>query len=478
MKRDKFFGNMAAMILAGTMVMGLGACGSEKEISGSEKEAAEAGTAEIAKKQILTLGGVSLEEDMLAAIVEFNKQSEKYTIEVRDYAPSIEWTEEGASDTYYDAVTRLYLDVMANKAPDMLVAKDVNLDVFAEKGIIADLSPFLEKSEAVGREDVFESVLNAHVKNDILCTIPAYFTVTTVVGRAAELGETPGWTLDEMLAYAGKYPDADIYSRINRSTLLHYSIRADMDSYVDFESGECYFDTTEFKEVLEFAASYSDAVDFTKSEAEVLANHEALLSMQTFGQPQDWQISEMKFAEPICAIGFPTSNSNGILADGGKGVCISANSPYQDGAWSFIEFLLSEEQQQKYVKEKLYIYDMQFPMRHSAFDAMMEAVMTPDYLCDEAGNILLDGETPMELPKASVSSGSGVYEIYAMSQEEADRLLSMIDHIDGLMAYDQQLLKIVFEEVAPYFEGKKTADEVMDIIQNRAQIYMKENRQQ
>lgn len=475
MKQGKFFVKVTRSLLIIAVAAIMTACGNHVADDGSVPASSEEREGQ-AEKQTLTLGCIALEATMQEAVVAFNKQSEDYTIEVKDYAPSIVWTDEGAWDSYLDAQTKLTLDVMAGRAPDMFVVKDVNLDVFAKKGVIENLNPYLEKSTVVSRESLFGSVLNAYTKNDILVAIPFHFTVTTPVGRKSELGEDCGWTLDEMIAYAEQYPDADIFSRMNWSTILQYCIMADIDSYVDYESGDCYFDTPEFKRVLEFAAGYRDVIDFTKSEDESLKNHEALLTVQTMGSPEAWQISEMKFQEPIHAIGFPTKQSNGILVDGGDGICISAHSAHQEAAWAFVEFMLSEEQQTDFFNRQGDYVAVQFPMRRSVYETMMEEAMTPNYLYDMEGNILVDEEGPMERPKVTVGYGSNVYEVYALTEEQVNGISKMIDSVDGLRGSDGQLMKIIFEEAAPYFDGKKNVDEVMDIIQNRALIYINENR--
>ena len=48
--------------------------------------------------------------------------------------------------------------------------------------------------------------------------------------------------------------------------------------------------------------------------------------------------------------------------------------------------------------------------------------------------------------------------------------------VSTLEAYNEQLMNIVTEEAAPYFEGQKSVDEVADIIQRRVKTYVNENR--
>jgi len=55
-------------------------------------------------------------------------------------------------------------------------------------------------------------------------------------------------------------------------------------------------------------------------------------------------------------------------------------------------------------------------------------------------------------------------------------LYDFICSINKPYSYDEDLMLIIEEEVAPYFEGQKSVQEVATIIQSRAQVYVNENR--
>ena len=46
--------------------------------------------------------------------------------------------------------------------------------------------------------------------------------------------------------------------------------------------------------------------------------------------------------------------------------------------------------------------------------------------------------------------------------------------IDSSVQYDNKIYEIVDEEAQSYFEGKQTAQEAADMMQNRIQIYISE----
>ena len=61
-----------------------------------------------------------------------------------------------------------------------------------------------------------------------------------------------GWTLDELIAYADAHEGAELFDGASKSSILYYCLTYNMDSFVDWSTGECKFDTPEFKSLLEF----------------------------------------------------------------------------------------------------------------------------------------------------------------------------------------------------------------------------------
>lgn len=428
--------------------------------------------AEVVQKETLTLGCMSISQSLQSAVVNFNKNSDKYRIEIKEYAASLDWSVENA---YEDARTQFFNDILTGNAPDMFMAGDIDLKMFAQKGLIEDLAPYLESSTVIKRGDFFASILDAYTVGGALCAIPRSFQVMTLMGRASELGEKSGWTMEEMMAYADQYPDAEIFPYTSKENALSTCLAFDFDSYVNWETGECYFDTPEFKLVLEFAARFPSQSELNydgPSEPVKLINHTALLSEVSFSDPQQWQVSERMFNEPVTAVGYPSSHSNGVLATGQDAVCISAYSANKEAAWAFIASLLVEESQ----SNGMFMWG--YPVNKAVYDREMKEAMEPDYMLDENGEPMLDenGE-PIEVSHSSYGWGNDFeIEIYSVKQREADATLELINSVSGIYYYDSNLMNIITEETAPYFAGQKSVDEVADIIQSRVRIYINESR--
>ena len=68
------------------------------------------------------------------------------------------------------------------------------------------------------------------------------------------------------------------------------------------------------------------------------------------------------------------------------------------------------------------------------------------------------------------------FDLYAVTQEEKDKITQTIDNIQGMVQWNMPGVEIIYEEAASYFAGDKTVDEVAEIIQSRVKIYVNENR--
>ena len=66
--------------------------------------------------------------------------------------------------------------------------------------------------------------------------------------------------------------------------------------------------------------------------------------------------------------------------------------------------------------------------------------------------------------------------IQPFSQKQVDELVNFICNVKKPSYYDENVMKIVDEEVAEFFNNAKSAQDVAGNIQNRVQLYVNENR--
>ena len=118
-----------------------------------------------------------------------------------------------------------------------------------------------------------------------------------------------------------------------------------------------------------------------------------------------------------------------------------------------------------------------FPMLKSAFEQQAEAAMQQDYVTDESGNQVLDANgNPIPVILYTVGFFSETVDVYAVTPEQYKAVCDLIDRTTSVFTFDENLMNILTEEAAAYFAGAKTLDETAAMIQNRASLYIAEQK--
>ena len=427
---------------------------------------------ELPQKETIVVATVGGEYSLRAAAVRFNRSSEKYHVTVKSYLD----TENMNENSYADAITKLNNDLTSSNCPDILDLSGLNLSQLAAKGIIEDLSGYLDKSSALNRSDFLENVLDAYTIDGKLMTIPAHFYLRTIVGKKSDLGDKEGWTLQEMVAYADAHPEAELFDGESRAYIMQTLLMFNEDSFVDWNTGECKFDTDEFKALLEFTKRFPEEIDWQEggdSEPTRIQKGEVLLCTAHFSDFDNIQMYPGMFGEEISCIGFPTVDGTGGHAmNTGDAYAITIKSEQKEGAWEFIESILCQGEDERYWNG--------FPTRKSELDKMLEEATKIDYILDENGNPMLDenGDKIVSEGHSSIGYEDGwSYTFHTATQEEADLVLDLMEKARPVEYSGQdEIMKIITEEAEAFYKGQKSVDEVANVIQSRIHIYVSENR--
>lgn len=418
---------------------------------------------EIPEREIITLGVMYISQDVNSAVINFNKSSDKYRIQVIDYAPDAY-----GEDSYSDALIQFNNALTSGKGPDIFDLSIIDMNMLAQKGVLEDLNPYLDATPEINRDDLFESVLNAYSVDGKLYSIPSSFYVDTVIGKTSDVGETMGWTLDELMALMESKPEGtEVFEYGSREYILQKCMMYNFDSFINWETGECNFNGEDFIKVLEFADRFDSQENYeydpdAPSAPSKIQDGTLMLMQATFSSVQEYQMQSAMFGEPITMIGFPTTKGTGSAFAGQNTYAMNAKSQNKEAAWEFLKYFISED-----FYEEGNVWG--FPTLISEYDRINEEYMTPEYYTDENGE-------QVEMSKGGWGYDDFYVELYAATQEEVDAVTELINQCDRTYSYDSQLIEIITEEAAPFFEGQKSAQEAADIIQSRVKMYVNENR--
>ena len=403
-------------------------------------------------------------------MVRFNRTHDDVRLEYLDYS------QYNTENDLSVGMTKFNTEVMAGNLPDIIPTRQIAYRQIASKGLLEDLYPYIDNDSELKREDFFPNLLSALEVNGGLYQIVSGFSVETLSGAASIVGDTPGWTYDEFNEALAKMPEGctPLEPYVTRDQVLSSLLYADMDSFVDWTSGKVNFESDSFKQLLEFVkqfpADYNwEEHDARESTQDLLRQGRQMLT-QTYLYGLDailW--NDVNFGGKSTYIGWPTSDGVGSIMRFDNGFAMSKSCSNKDAAWEFFRSMLTEDGQSN-------IYTI--PSNRNVFDKQLKDFMTPRYVKDADGNYKLDenGEKIQESRGGWVDETGEEHHIYAMTQEQADDIINVIETCTKVASYETSIFDIVNEQAQAYFADQRSLDEVAHLIQSKANIYVNEQR--
>lgn len=427
---------------------------------------------EVPQKTELTLACFWLDYDLRSQIVRFNKTNADYRIVVKDYA---EYSSDGDPNA---GLTKLNTEIISGNAPD-LIANDMTMPLrqYAAKGLLEDLWPYIDKDPVYSRDALMTQPLEATQTDGKLYQLPLSFGVTTAIGIGKIVGGYETWTLADVNDALGKLSEgATVFSpEYTQSQMLLYCVAMNAKNFIDWQNGTCDFDSDAFRALLEFIKPLPAEFDWQSSEEyesdfSRMKNGRQLLSPTTIAGYDDLYYTFAVLDGDVRFIGFPREDgSSGNAFAFGTTLSITTTCKDKDAAWAFIRTTLSEEAQKE---------AWRFPILKSVFDAKAKEAMTQEYLTDDDGKQVLDenGE-PIPISTGGMSYGNEpMIELYAVTQEQFDAVMALIDSTTSYIDFDQNVINIITEEAAGYFSGGKSVEEASKHIQSRVSLYIQEQK--
>lgn len=449
-------------------------------INSSYNESAKGTTAEfvtlnktkasdIKEKEIIKFACTYLNYDIKDQFLSFNKTNPNYRIEVKSY------------DAYEDPVEKMNMDITSGDLPDILdVSMGVSKEQMIKKGMLADLSSFMEKDSEIKKEDFIPSILKM-IEDDgdgKIYYLSPFFSIRGFVSGKKTMGTTTEWSVDDMIKMYEDMPKDHVFMALfmesmTKQLFIQNILVSQLEDYVDFSTGEVKFNSEEFIKLMEFSNNFPDEekIDYENQERMPTLVEKGKLLLNELGISSIAEIGIYtklyKKQGGYTVLGYPAKEKSDRLSASftGSAFAILEQSDKKEGAWEFLRQFYTYEYQKN---PNGYIG---IPTRQDAFEKKLEYAQTKKTYTDEDGT---------KVDPVSMTYGFDDYmvSIGPIDKEEAEIVRSLVGRIGICTSYDvviEDISKIIEEEMKAFFAGDKSAKEAAEIIQSRVNIYISEN---
>ena len=364
----------------------------------------------------------------------------------------------------------VYEEMLSGTGPDILMD-------FSEYGrfnsdkILLDLNPFIDGENGLNRADCFDNVFRAFEVNGKMYQIPVCIDIAGFVANEEMIGARSGWTCSEFDQVVSKLPDdIQVLSELSREELLETILSNSMNSFIDYEKKEVFFDGEEFKQVLEIAKKYGLTIteetdydndlplndsDNARSATEKLDEGKlALLNAYIFSLTQFAENRKL-CNEKTIFVGYPSADGSGMSARPRMTLGISAHSDYTKEAWDFIRFMFNCEEQVTYSQ-----YFSSIPLSRSAFHTCNQAEMERNEMIKE------------ELRAMDIDVELDLRWLDCTEQDEED-YRKLVESVSTVYLTDQEIMDEIRTGAAFFFSDKKDIEEVVTEIQSATTTIVK-----
>lgn len=424
--------------------------GDQEEILVSAERLPES---ETQQKEVVRLGTNGLDEKIQRAVLSFNRSSDKYRVEIVNYT--------GMVSAYSDesdlraADERFLLDISSGKSLDLAFTNLLSVHNVSPEGVMADLNPYLEQSEMLSRDDFFSDVLEAATDQGNLLYLSDSFHVSTLLCKTSiEEADGKEWTLEKLIETAEAHPESLLFPvpngdfeqalrTYNAQTVIAISLMLVGDNIFEGDAPEKEL----FVRLLRLARRAYDTNSQETTIQEALREGTLLFvpaDIRNFSDLSQYYVRNFD-KKDMTVMGYPTESGQGMSVIGpGLGIGILASSQHKDSAWAFIEFYLTnaDEDSIEYLSSQKSVFEKQLQKAHQYAHTDSDAAQT-DYVEEETLELL------EEMLEQAVGSDRKV---------------------------DAEILDIIDEAAQVFYAGDAAAETAADVIMNRVSLYLNENR--
>ena len=428
--------------------------------------------------------------ELQSSVERFNEAHTDVQIEIRDYSDDA-------------GPQRLLLELAAGRVPDLMelqrigrvsVSSDPSAESLwfgepmaagfqsgdewmpyrqlAQRGYLEDLWPYIENDPDFGREGVLEAPLKAAEVNGGLYMLFSQVSINILMGPKAVVGERLGWTLDDLIEAFSAMPAGSTILRYNATQrdVFFKLLSAELNQYVDWETGQCSFENEEFRGLLAFLSSFPSTFESSLAPEQMeeelvwkLVDGEQLLEPVKIGLLRDMPEFDTYFASGASYIGYPTADGSlgsSFIIHGNK-LAMSSACQDKDAAWEFMRQMIQRRYNPNDMRTAHQNQKIRIPINRR------------DY---ELGNRVDMEREAEDIPPRFTFYGGPSYAVAVPTEDDLQLFEQLIGSTTQIYWPDDALASVVWESIGPYLAGDKSLDDTVALVQGRVSLYVNEQR--
>ncbi|MFI3214851.1 MAG: extracellular solute-binding protein [Eubacteriales bacterium] len=367
-------------------------------------------------------------------------------------------------DNYADpmeALNQIKIEISAGKGPDMVDFGRQYSPLDASNGMMVNLYPFMEDDDSFEKLYFYHNILESFEVGDSLYVLVPSYRIDSYATANQELLELERMDIEQLVDAYNKLGDESIlFPGETKKAVFGMICYGSLENYVDWDEGKCYFNSDSFKEILHFSNQFSTSLNMAEdySAKAIFTEGRALLYPVSIDSVYGTTSVRMLYGQTPTYIGYPIDSGNGNMAAiADIAIGITSTSQYKEEAWEFLSSLLDSDFQDNM---------RGLPLRVSSLEKNFKDAMTEE----------LDSNGQKVVKDQLIFEGEAPVNIYEISKEDAEVLQEIISKIECSATVDSNLYNIVLEESEFLFYDDRNVNDVADIIQNRASVYINEKK--
>lgn len=392
------------------------------------------------EKKELVLACIGLDSNLQEQIVKFNEKSNEYRISIRDYIEE---------EYPYQA---LDMDIISGKQFDIVSLEGLETQNYINKGLLADLTEYIDT------DNYISAYMKAVSVDGHIYQISPYFSIKTILGKTADVGEKMSWTSDEMIKFLTENRKTRGIIFYDENELLQIFTSNGLDAYLEKSINGKKLKMESLKNTLEFVNNYQEYAveneqDTIINSSDMLYKGDLLLFETRISSGNDYRTLKMLFRSDITAKGYPTATETGNYIQLGMPMGICSKSENKDICWDFISNLLTDEEQYNFK-------ECGFPVNRNVLSR----------LYNEWGGIeKTDDELTIEI-------GGKDKAIPYLTKKEIEELEKILESSCQLYEDSPEMDAIMKEESERFFNGEQNIDDTGKYIEKRINTYLEETK--